>query len=341
LRTLLTRPQGPSAGDELHHLTGEVYQLLLEECITALQADAQRLIIVPDGLLGYIPFEVLQRRRDRASLGAMYKVRYAHSATYLAEQMHPSTRKAEKLFAGFVASSDAHATSNALAALPGALSEVKSIVRELKSGFSLFEKATVTDFKQHASEYTLLHLAMHSLLNDRNPMLSTLVFTPDSTDTDGQMTALELYGIALQAELAVLSACNTGVGELHRGEGLMSFSRAFAYAGVPSLVISLWKVPDKATEKLMTRFYAYLKEGLPKDEALQKARLDFIAHNPDMSHPYFWAGFVLNGNAHPVSFPASVQQYMIFLFSALAIVVLVVYRKKLAIILQRYFSRSA
>src|SRR5258706_3672618 len=117
---------------------------------------------------------------------------------------------------------------------------------------------------------------MHSLVNDENPMMSVMVFSSADDDTTdvNELTAIELYNMSLKSDLAVLSACNTGFGKLHRGEGIMSFSRAFSYAGVPSAVISLWQVPDKATSKIMVNFYKYLKAGESKDLALQHAKLD-------------------------------------------------------------------
>jgi CHAT domain-containing protein len=106
----------------------------------------------------------------------------------------------------------------------------------------------------------------------------------------------------LNAEIAVLSACETGLGKLHRGEGMMSLSRAFMYAGVPSTVISLWKVPDQSASILMTKFYQFLKNGERKDDALRLAKLEFIEDHPEMSHPFFWAGFIVNGKTDAVSF---------------------------------------
>jgi len=138
-------------------------------------------------------------------------------------------------------------------------------------------------------------------------MLSELVFSDDPADSthDNRLTAIELYNMELRADMAVLSACNTGVGKVHRGEGIMSLSRAFAYAGVPSAVISLWKVPDHATAKIMASYYYQLNKGLPKDQALQLAKKDFINQNPAMTEPFYWAGFILTGNNDPVKFPAS------------------------------------
>ncbi|MEL6988581.1 MAG: CHAT domain-containing protein, partial [Bacteroidota bacterium] len=112
----------------------------------------------------------------------------------------------------------------------------------------------------------------------------------------------ELCNMNLNAQLAVLSACNTGSGSYKKGEGNMSLSRAFNYAGVPTTVHSLWKVPDEATSSIMLKFYEGLKNGLRKDEALKNAKSSYLENNviPERAHPYYWAGFVLNGNESPI-----------------------------------------
>lgn len=144
-------------------------------------------------------------------------------------------------------------------------------------------------------------------------MLSVLAFSAadgDTTDVN-ELTAIELYSMSLKSDLVVLSACNTGFGTLHRGEGIMSFARAFAYAGVPSAVISLWQVRDKATSKILVHFYKYLKAGETKDLALQHAKLEFVKDYPQMSAPFYWAGFILAGNREPLPFPSSWSWYWI------------------------------
>ena len=125
----------------------------------------------------------------------------------------------------------------------------------------------------------------------------------DRPQETADLFAIELYGMQLKSDLAVLSACETGMGTLHKGEGIMSFSRAFAYAGVPAAIISLWKVPDKATSMIMVKFYTYLKEGHRKDVALQLAKTEFVKEYPQMSHPFYWSGFVLTGNNKEIPFP--------------------------------------
>ena len=320
----------------------ELYDFLLKDCLAELGSDVKSLTIIPDGLLGYLPFEVLiQSREPKVKfLNDNFAIRYANSATYLLEQMQRKPSESKNFFAGFVSSGSGQ-TSSAIAArdqkwapLQGAEHEVKSITELFSSQFTIFNPANKSDFIAQASDYQVLHFAMHSSLNDENPMMSVMVFS-EADSSENLLTAIELYSMKLNSELAVLSACNTGVGQLHRGEGIMSFSRAFAYAGVPSAVISLWKVPDIATSKIMVSFYSHLKNGESKDRALQLARQEFVQNNPEMAHPYFWSGFILTGNNSPLSFPQSYYLWWIAIFLVVSIGLFVA-RKKITV----RFSKS-
>jgi CHAT domain-containing protein len=116
------------------------------------------------------------------------------------------------------------------------------------------------------------------------------------------LTSSEIYTSNSKANLAVLSACNTGSGKLEKGEGVMSMARAFHFSGVPAVVMSLWKVPDFETKTIMIDFYKYLKKGKSKSEALRLSKLDYLKNNSDkrLRHPYFWSGFVVSGNTDPL-----------------------------------------
>ncbi|MCB0841374.1 MAG: CHAT domain-containing protein, partial [Bacteroidetes bacterium] len=133
-------------------------------------------------------------------------------------------------------------------------------------------------------------------------------FTPvqDTTQDNDFLTLSEICNLHLNAEMIVLSACETALGELKRGEGIMSLSRAFTYAGARSVITTLWSVDDEATADLMSRFYGYLTEGERKDEALRQARLDYIdEHDNRFSHPFFWAAAVPMGNMEAIEIEKS------------------------------------
>ena len=125
----------------------------------------------------------------------------------------------------------------------------------------------------------------------------------------------------LNADLAVLSACNTGYGKLSRGEGVMSLARAFTYAGVPATVTSLWKVPDLTTREIMVDFYKNLKQGMSKDAALRQAKLTYLKNAPESiaANPFFWAGFVPMGNMEAMDMTEST---LLSIFSKSAISIL-------------------
>jgi len=124
---------------------------------------------------------------------------------------------------------------------------------------------------------------------------------PDSQG-DGFLHTNEVFNLNLNADLVVLSACETGLGKLRNGEGMIGISRGFLFAGVPSLVASLWQVDDESTAIIMKGFYEYLKKGLNKSQALRHAKLDYIAASPNQGKdPYYWAPFILSGNLDPMN----------------------------------------
>ncbi|HEY0652588.1 MAG TPA: CHAT domain-containing tetratricopeptide repeat protein [Chryseosolibacter sp.] len=271
-----------------------LFQKLVEPWYASV-ATASRLIIVPHEVLNYLPFEMLPVDQSGRLVVNSFAISYASSASLLREQRNMKSEG--NFFAGFNAD---YSNQKNLPNLAGASAEVRSIKDIFGFRSALFPAATAEDFRNKASQYQVIHLALHSLVNDERPMFSRLVFTRvDSAESE--ITANELYSMDLNAEIAVLSACETGLGKLHRGEGMMSLSRAFMYAGVPSTVISLWKVPDQSASILMTKFYKSLTSGVPKDDALRLAKLEFIEEHPEMSHPFFWAGFVVSGKTEPVS----------------------------------------
>jgi CHAT domain-containing protein len=153
-------------------------------------------------------------------------------------------------------------------------------------------------------------------------MYSKLVFSPNiDKKEDGLLNTYELFNMNLHAELAILSACNTGSGKLQAGEGILSIARGFFYAGVPSVVMTLWSVEDNSSSELMELFYKHLTEGLPKDEALRRAKLDYLKQSDQLTaFPYFWAGYVNIGDNSPLEI--SKNKYLSYIMLASALVLL-------------------
>jgi CHAT domain-containing protein len=160
-------------------------------------------------------------------------------------------------------------------------------------------------YKAEASAYRIVHLAMHTLVNDTYPMNSALIFSgEDDKKDDGFLHTYEVYGIPLRATMVVLSSCNTGSGKLSTGEGILSLARGFLYSGSRSVVMSLWKVEDHSGTEIVKMFYGNLKNGMPKSKALKKARYDYLRNASQLrSHPYFWSTLVIFGENSPVFFP--------------------------------------
>ena len=187
--------------------------------------------------------------------------------------------------------------------LMGAKEEANKIHQMIPGKLFIDSLATERNFKDWSPNFKILHIATHGIMNDIDPMMTRLVFYQDNDSIeDGNLYAYEIYSLQLNAELAVLSACNTGSGKLQQGEGVMNLARGFSYAGVPGIVMSLWSINDISSAEIMEYFYTYLKAGHSKSEALQKAKLDYIQKADNLtSNPYYWAGFVIIGNQHAIS----------------------------------------
>jgi CHAT domain-containing protein len=185
-------------------------------------------------------------------------------------------------------------TNNAdLEPLPFAESEAQAIAGLYRTTPLIGKNATESAVQSQVGRAGVLHLAAHGSYNTIDPMYSAIYLAPDEQN-DGLLETHEIYGLDLKhTDLVVLSACDTQLGELSTGDELVGLTRAFLFAGTPSVISSLWSVDDKATQLLMEKFYTYWRSGKGKAEALRQAQMDVRAEYPN---PYYWAGFVLNGD---------------------------------------------
>jgi CHAT domain-containing protein len=250
-----------------------------------------------------------------------YQMVYNYSATLFLEhkQKDVPAEEAAVTFLGFApdfgeslsgrAESKQTAVSGEKAVLPvslrplkGAKEEVKNIATLFRGNYFLDSTATKYRFRKEAPYYSILHLATHALVNDSLPAYSGLAFAKQGKQEDSRfLYAYELYNLKLKADLVVLSACNTGYGKIQKGEGVMSLARGFAYAGCPTIVVSLWPAVDKPTASIMQRFYRGIHEGLTKDEALHHAKLQYLkTSDARLANPYLWANLVLIGDSAPL-----------------------------------------
>jgi len=268
----------------------------------------KRLTIISDDVLGSIPFELLKVNGEMLIQYA--PIRYAGSLQLLDEQVKLKTNSGIT-WLGF-------APEYANASLNTNIEEVTRIAEKIKGEAVTGTAATKAQFKKQQSDYSILHLATHGRLDEINPMNNSLLFADTDPEADAELSVLEIYGLQLNASLAVLSACNTGSGKYEKGDGVMSLSRAFNYAGVSSTLVSLWQVPDRETSQIMTAFYDYLKEGKAKDVALQLAKQEYLKNTTDeaLKHPYYWAGFVISGDVSPVTSTSYVWVWLVILLLA-------------------------
>lgn len=331
----------------------EMYQLLISPIAPYLSDQVDKVIIVPHGALSLIPFELLltkapnNRGEDYRQLPYLlndYQVVYANSGTLWAKEYDRKTDW-DYQFAGYAPTYQTAqlAESRALETYGGfrdKLSNLKYTGQEITNASSYFggvtytgKTATESIFKKEGSKYQILHLAMHALVDEENPLNSKLIFTQEGdTLEDGFLNAYELYNMELNAELAVLSACNTGYGKLAKGEGVMSLGRAFSYAGCPSIVMSLWPAQDQATSDIMTYFYEGLSKGHSKDQALREAKLKYLENADDLfAHPFYWAGFVVQGDPKPLQLNQTTSLRWVYLILSLlgfSILSIIIFQKK-------------
>ena len=289
------------------------------------KSKTEQLIIIPDGLLGYLPFDVLltekiaPTRVDYQSLPYLVKqlpVSYEYSATLLTTPTPPSD-EVPYAYLGFAPSypeaplAESREVRTTLDGKRLGLGQLRHNREEIAFAAQLFrgqtfvnEAATEAQFKQYAPQSRVLHLSMHAYANNENDNFSGLIFTQplDTVPEDGFLHANELYNLSLHSELAVLSACETGIGTLAPGEGIMSLGRAFKYAGCPNVTMSLWNADDQSTSQIMQHFFTHLHDGAPKDQALREAKLNYLNEaRSAQAHPYYWAAFVQVGDSDPLS----------------------------------------
>jgi len=251
-------------------------------------------IIVPDGFLYYLPFESLPGGGDNDYVLRTTTVSYRWSSRMLSVPGTDADGTGILSFAPFVHGSGA----TGFAVLPASGDEVAGLqgAQYIDSG------ATKSNFLRAVNHWPIIHLATHAVSSPTRTAGSFVAFYPAAGPKDDNNLYLEeLYGLNLSAtRLVIISACETGQGQLAGKEGVISLSRAFAYAGCASTINSLWKADDKATAYILRRFYAHLKKGLNKAKALQEAKLDYLSGDAINKSPAYWAHLVLMGDESPL-----------------------------------------
>jgi CHAT domain-containing protein/tetratricopeptide (TPR) repeat protein len=280
----------------------------------------QTLIIVPDGALWELPFQALQDATGRYLI-ENYALSYAPSLTVLHGMSNLRRRNVVSGASGLLAIGNPAFEKQGLdrlklvhrdeklSGLPEAEKEVKTLAQlygAAQSKVYIGAEAREDRFKAEAGRFIVLHLATHGILNDSSPMYSQVVLAPSDQAgvEDGLLEAWEIMNLNLNADLVVLSACESGRGRIGAGEGIIGLSWALFVAGIPTTVVSQWKVESASTTTLMLEFHRNLRAGVkyPKTrvstaKALQQASLKLLGQS-EYRHPFYWAGFVVVGDGN-------------------------------------------
>lgn len=293
----------------------ELYEILIQPIQNHL---TKRIILITDGTISYLPFDALLTAKPKSSEGytnvnyllEQHQISYAHSVNWLSELYGKVVPEFDQNFVGiapvFKGTNNTNDISDfrlGLGPLKFNQEEVHHIKNNIGGTVITGIAATRKAFLDYIQQGQILHLATHGKSNDKQGDYSYLAFSEPQDTSDKQFLYVkDLFNLIIPADLVVLSACETGLGEMKRGEGIVGIGKGFSYAGAKSMVTTLWRVSDNSTAKFMPIFYENLKAGLPKDEALWSAKKEFIKKNRSTGHPFFWAGYVAYGNMNPIEF---------------------------------------
>lgn len=264
-----------------------LYQLLK----IPMKSSNQNLIIIPDGIVTFLPFESLITKESQTTNFAKmhyvlndFIVDYNNSASFYLNTI-PFKNSEETILGVFPI------FENSNLELAFSKKELENLKRNFKGEFLEKKEATFTNFKTNALNYSILHLSTHASSGD--------VFEPASIRFfDEEVLYSEFYNLEINPDLVVLSACETGLGKLYKAEGAMSIARGFQFAGAQNLLFSLWKVNDFTTSYLMELFYKNIKNGKSYAEANHQSKLDFLSSETipnSKKSPYYWSAFVYYG----------------------------------------------
>ncbi len=279
-----------------------LYALLIPD----LPSNISELIILPDGVLGTLPFESFVDPDDDADaysnmafLIKKYHISYDYSATLFNERHADEEQINPEIL--LIAPISFENNDVRMNALPGSEKEIEEI-RYLFMGSNCETKvqagndASESNFKkENLGKYRYLHFATHGLVNESEPALSRIFLKPGSEE-DGSLYTGEIYNLNIDADLVTLSACETGLGKVAKGEGIVGLSRALQYAGANNIIVSLWQVADASTAQMMIEFYKYNlnNEHHGYNTALRQAKLSLL-NSEQYARPYYWAPFILVG----------------------------------------------
>lgn len=314
-----------------------LYQHLIEPVKSHI---GDQLIIIPDNELGLLSFGALlsglpENRNDLRNypyLAKDHAISYNYSARLLQEMVKQQNKPPRKPYLGLAPAFPA-GNSLGLPRLRYNLEEVQNVRERLGGEVLLGQEASKKNFLEQQAAYQILHLATHGKANSDAGDYSFLAFSESdaAADEEALLYVKEVYNLSTNADLVLLSACETSAGELQRGEGVASMARSFSYAGARSLIATLWSVDDQATRDLVGLFFENIDQGLPKDKAIQLAIHSFLDNSGQKyAHPYYWASFLPVGNMEPLPLNV-VRSKLIWSLPVLLVIGIVFLWKKIKI----------
>jgi len=336
------------------------YELFSKLVLPGLDKNIKNIIFIPDDILHFLPFETLIMHKEKKDwLIKDYKIAYASSISSLREIIQRKKSNGARprmdilafgdpffgpweaggngndIFQDFYSSSAFNFFRLKYSGFE--IDKISSLFNKRKRKVFRREEASEEQLIKHSLEdYKIIHFATHSIIDDKIPARSSIVLSLDKDPTeDGFLQMREIYNLKLNSDLVTLSSCQTGLGEFIKGEGIEGINRAFFYAGTSSVLMSLWAVNDQASYQLMERFYFHLRSSESIMNALYKAKLEMINSNA-LSHPYYWAGFILSGKADEIVFPRSINKWLFSTIISLLVAGVILafmksFRKKLKI----------
>lgn len=307
--------------ESLYKLYETIWQPFASEITT------ENVVIIPDGELFNLSFESLTPSKinsfeDLATNSLLAKHTMSYNYSLLLYASDKKTINYAKDFVAFAPEFNAKMKEDYSITITDSLSLDKTYLSLLPQPFSvdlakeysrLFggdyfinKNASKQIFKNEANEHKIIHIGTHAESNNVSPELSRLIFAKTSEDDDNSLYTFEIYNENLNANLAILTACETGKPTYQSGEGMISLAHAFNYAGSESILTSLWKIDEKSSSEIIEFFYQNIKIGLPKDKALQEAKLKYIMNAEGRTvAPQYWAGLILIGDTAPIDLQSS------------------------------------
>lgn len=274
---------------------GGLYEGLIAPLLAEIRPTTRRLVVVPHGMLHYLPFHALYNTSSQKYLLEEWdEISYLPSSSLLELCTKRGNRQSVASSTGNYALVAGYSSQGEL---PFCLEEARTVGNMLRQSgrldnchVFLEDEASPARIEKQAGLADLIHLASHARLRQDNPYFSALELA------GGELTAQDIFNMELRASLVTLSACETGLGGLGGGDELLGLSRACLYAGASSLVLSLWKVQDESVSRLFDSFYRRLLAGQRKAAALRDAQIELL-NQEAYAHPFFWAPFTLTGHA--------------------------------------------